>query len=64
MCSSWVFSFSSLKMAQARNMTPQQRKQYHGWSKEDLVWINPGGNPNCIINLFFLFNHNRYVIFI
>ena len=33
-------------MAQAKNMTPLQRKPFEGWEKEDLVWINPAGKEN------------------
>ena len=31
-------------MAEAKNYTPQQRKQYDSrWAPDDLVWINKSG---------------------
>ena len=39
-------------MALSKNLTPMQRKPFEQWSKEDMIWINPGGNENWMIYLF------------
>ena len=38
-------------MAQAKNMTPLQRKPFEGWAKEDMVWINPAGKKKDFIHI-------------
>ena len=40
------------EMALSKNLMPMQQKPFKQWSKEDTIWINPGGNENYIIYLF------------
>ena len=45
------YSLFFVVMAQAKNMTPLQRKPFEGWAYEDLVWINPAGKKINFIHI-------------